>query len=165
MCLWQHRCRRIQVEQFINSLKELLWKCITVNEQENIQYIKAYIELMMHIMTIITSYCEDQSERSFYICNLKEALILYEPIRGKLLDKEPVTGNYNWKWEKKVHDIGANIKGRTQCNEGSWLVTRTGLKIDSATFTGEYNFKRTFPEWECVATDLENCWSTFFTYC
>ena len=43
---------------------------------------------MMHVMTIITSYCEDQSEGSFYICNLKEALILYEPIRGKLLDKE-----------------------------------------------------------------------------
>ena len=107
---------------------------------------------MLHDMTNITSYYENQSESSFYICNLKEALIVYEPIRGKLLNKEPVTGNYNWKWEKKVHDIGANIKGSTECNRGSWLMTRTGLKIDSATFTDERNFKRTFLELRSAAT-------------
>ena len=59
--------------------------------------------------------------------------------------------------EKKVHNNGANIKRGTQNSQGSQLVTRTGLKIDATPFTGEYNFKRTIPEWESAATDLEDC--------
>ena len=62
--------------------------------------------LIMHTMTNVTSYCKNQSESSFYICNLKELSLYMNQSEGgfwtKSLWQEITTENERKKYMKSV---------------------------------------------------------------
>ena len=92
-----------------------------------------------------------------WLCNLKEAIFVYGPIRKEVVKQRDVTGN---NYRKKIHKSRWVYKEVQKDNGGSWTIHRTGLKYWSCNIHRHQQLQENSSEIDGLRIS-RICWSMY----